>query len=200
MSDSLDEKLFVEPKTSGALKVVAAVAAIALTVGLFVGYTYLRRRHAETVAASAPAAPLPKPSPKALILIDDSVVQGGKAVLGGSVKNTSTGKLADLSVELELKRRKDGTTERKLIALEPASLEPQQEGRYSVQLLAQNYLSARLVGLRTGTDAATVAYTTAQGQKRAPEKTESKTITVDQRPRTKGDDFLNSPDNPARIP
>jgi hypothetical protein len=135
-----------------------------------------------------------------LILIDDAVLKGGKTVLAGTVKNTSTEKLGPLTVELELKRRKDGGTEKKQVALEPAQLEPQQEGRYSIELQTQEYGSARVVALKGDAAALALRYTTAPGRKRAPERTESKTITVDKRPTAKGGEFLNSEDNPARVP
>ena len=41
-------------------------------------------------------------------MVDDALLQGGKTIIGGTVKNTSGEKLEGLAVELELKRRKDG--------------------------------------------------------------------------------------------
>ncbi len=41
-------------------------------------------------------------------MVDEALLQGGKTILGGTVKNTSTEKLDGLAVELELKRRNDG--------------------------------------------------------------------------------------------
>jgi hypothetical protein len=203
MTDSLHEELFAEPKSSLSLKLIAAIAALVITVLVFAGYAYLRQRHSESTGLSAvtsQTAPEPKKSPKALIRIDDATLQADKTVLSGTVTNTSAEPLANVSVELELKRRKDAVAERKLIPLTPSTLEPQQEGKYSIQLQAQDYLSARLVGLRAGPDSSPVAYTTTQGQKRPPEIIGSKTITVDKRPPSKRDEFLNSPDNPARVP
>ncbi|MDQ5846159.1 MAG: DUF3426 domain-containing protein [Acidobacteriota bacterium] len=203
MTESLHEELFTEPKSSLSLKLIAVIAALVVTVAVFAGYAYLRQRHAEDSglsAATSQTAAEPRKSPKALIRIDDATLKAGKTVLAGSVTNTSAEPLANVSVELELKRRKDAVAERKLIPLEPSTLEPQQEGKYSIQLQAQDYLSARLVGLKAGPDSSSVAYTTAQGQKRPPERIESKTITIDKRPPSKRDDFLNSPDKPARVP
>jgi hypothetical protein len=203
MTESLHEELFAEPKSSLSLKLIAVIAALVVTVAVFAGYAYLRQRHTEDSGLSATTSKAvhePKKSPKALIRIDDATLQAGKTVLAGTVLNTSPEPLVNASVELELKRRKDAVAERKLIPLEPSTLEPHQEGRYSIQLQAQDYLSARLVGLRAGADSSSVAFTTTQGQKRPPERIESKTITVDKRPPSKRDDFLNSPDNPARVP
>jgi hypothetical protein len=204
MTDSLHDEIFVEPKGSLSLKVIAIIAALVVTVLVFAGYSYLRQRHAEDTARSAAASqpPLePKKPSKAVVRIDDAMLRGGNTILGGTVTNTSTERLSDVSVELELKRRKDATIDRKIVALEPTSLEPQQEGRYSIELEAQEFSSARLVALRSGPGATAIGFTTAQGQKRPPEVVGSKTITIDKRaPGGKRDDFLNSPDNPARVP
>lgn len=201
MSNSLNEELLLEPKGSTGLKIVAAIAAVAVAALLLTGYFYLRQRHAgEAAAANQGAAPEPRRPPKAMILVDDPTVGTGKTTLAGTVRNTSNETLTDLQVELELKSRKGAGAEKRLVKVEPSDLQPEQEGRYSLQLLAQDYASARLVALRSGSQLTSVPYTTAQGQKRQPERLESKTITVDKKPPGKRDGFLNSPDNPARVP
>ncbi len=203
MTDSLHEELFVEPKSSFGLKLIAAISALAVTIAVLAGYVYLRQRHARNGVAPASTAQAnasePKGSPKAMILVDEALLQGNKTIVGGTVRNTSAERLGQVTVELELKRRKDGVTEKKLVALEPSQLEPGQEGRYSLELKGQEYGSARLVGLRVGPDSSPVVFTSAQGQKRPPERLESKTVIVD-KPSSKRAEFLNSPDNPARVP
>ncbi len=200
MSNSLHEELLLEPKTSTGLKVIAAIAAVAVAALLLGGYFFLRQRHADSVAATVPVVQ-PRPEPKAVILIDDATIGGGKSTLAGTIKNTSNETLSNLQVELELKSRKGTGPEKRLVQVEPADLQPGQEGRYSIQLQVQDYASARLIGLKSGTDLAVVPFTTAPGQKRQPERLESKTINVDKRPPGgKRDDFLNSPENPARVP
>ena len=200
MSNSLNEELFLEPKTSTGLKIIAAIAAVAVAALLLGGYFFLRQRHAENVAATLPVAE-PRPQPKAVILVDDATIGGGKSTLAGTVKNTSNETLSNLQVELELKSRKGAGAEKRLVQVQPAELRPNDEGRYSIQLQVQDYASARLVGLKSGADLAATPFTTGQGQRRQPERIESKTITVDKRPPgAKRDEFLNSPDNPARVP
>ncbi|MEK6283820.1 MAG: hypothetical protein AABN95_25975 [Acidobacteriota bacterium] len=201
MSDSLQQDTFAEPRSSATLKLIAALSALLITVLVFVGYAYLRKRHAADNAASIAALPTPEPrkSPKALIMVDEALLKGGTTTIGGIVKNTSSEAFGSLSVEIELKRRKDAGVETKVVPLHPAQLEPQQEGRYSLQVKAQDYGSARVVGLRTGSDSASLPFTTAQGQKRPPERLESKTVLVD-KPRSKAGEFINTPDNPSRVP
>jgi hypothetical protein len=192
------ERFLVEPKTSMGLKLVAAVFAIVVTIGVLIGYSYLRQRHSGTASLStAQKSPEAKKPPQAVVLVDEALLHGNKTVVGGTVRNISPAKLEQVSVEMELKRRKDGVVERKLINLEPALLEPGQDRRYSLELKSQDYGSARLVALRAGSES--IPFTSSAGQKRPPEKLESKTIIMG-KPPSKRDEFLNSPDNPARVP
>jgi len=170
-----------------------------ITALVFVGYAYLRKRQAQSAAPAQQLAALPKPSPQALILVDEALLQGTNTVLGGTVRNISNQKLGAISVELELKRRSGGGVEKKQVALNPADLGPSEDGQYSLQLKAQEYVSARVVGLYSGSQA-TIPYTLAQGDKRPPERLESKTIKIDKPAPGKRSEFLNSPDNPARVP
>jgi hypothetical protein len=203
LSDSSHTELLVEEKSATGLKLLAVLCALAVTAIVFAGYTYLRKRTAQqrlaATAAEAPSAAVPKGPPKAHILVDEALLKGGQTIIGGTVKNISTEKLSGLTVELELRRRKDGSLEQTSAALDPNDLDPDQEGRYVLKLPAQQYLSVRLTGLKAGADSAQLAYTTASGQKRPPERIEPKVITVP-RPGGRGGEFLNSPDNPARVP
>jgi hypothetical protein len=203
MAEPFHEQLFIEPRRSLGLKLIAGLAAVVVTVVVLLGYAYLRQRHTDSAAtaarASAAHASEPKKPPQAIVLVDEALIQGTKTIVGGTVKNTSNLRLEQVAVELELKRRKDGSVEKKLIALSPSQLEPTQEGRYSLELKAQEFGSARLIGLQAGPESSPIAYTSAAGQKRPPERLESKTVIVD-RPASKREEFLNSPDKPARVP
>ena len=127
MIDSEQEEIFAEATRSVPRKVIAAVAALVVTALVLSGYMLLRRRHAQTTAQMV-VGEVRQP-PKALITVDEALLQGGKTILGGTVKNTSSESLDGLSVELELKRRNDAKAEMQLIALQPSQLAPQQEGQ-----------------------------------------------------------------------
>lgn len=203
MIDSQKDELYVEPRRSLGPMLLAGIAALLITALVFVGYAVLRKRHAQSsgLLVSSPSAGSvePRKPPKALVIVDEALLQGNKTIIGGTVRNTSSEKLEKVSVELELKRRKDGVSETQIVALDPAQLEPSQEGRYALQLKAQDYGSARLIALKTGSNLEPLPFATAPGQKRPPERLETKTITVG-KPAGKGGEFLNSPDNPARVP
>jgi hypothetical protein len=202
MLDSHQEEFFVEPQRSLGPKLLAGLAALIVTALVFTGYALLRKRHAQSsasVASVSSGAPLEQKPPKALVMVDEALLQGNKTIIGGTVRNTSTEKLEAVSVEMELKRRKDGVAETQMVALEPAQLEPDQEGRYALQVRVQDYGSARLVALKAGPKLESLPFATATGLKRPPERLETKTITVGKQAAKDGG-FLNSPDNPARVP
>src|SRR5688500_3669640 len=161
MNHSVHEELYVEPKGAFGLKIVAAISALAVTIAVLAGYFYLRQRHARNaVPASTTQADSsqPKLPPKAMVLVDEALLQGNKTTVGGTVKNTSSERLGQIKVELELKRRKGGAMETKFVSVEPSDLDPTQEGRYSLELKAHDYGSARLAGLRVGPDSSEVGF------------------------------------------
>lgn len=204
LSSSINSEYLQEEKTSQGRKLIAAALALLLTAGVLAGYLYFRNRHAkQNVVASDPGkssnATVPKGPPKAHILVDEPLLNGGQTTIAGSVRNISQDTLSELAVELELKRREGGTMERKSATLNPAFLEPNQEGRYSLKLPAEDFSSVRLVALKGGPDSALIFYTTGQGQKRPPERLQPKVVIVPRRSSNRGE-FLNSPDNPARVP
>jgi hypothetical protein len=206
LTDSSHTELLVEEKQPAIRKLAAILAALLVTAVLVAGYTYLRRRHSQQIAAQAlqsqqekaqQNATAPKGPAKAHILVDDALLKGGQTIIGGTVKNTSNEKLSGLSVELVLRRRKDASVEQTSVPIEPAELEPAQEGHYSLKLPAQEYSAVRLVSLRSGDSS--LPYTSSQGQKRPPERIEPKVVIVP-RSGSRGGEFLNTPDNPARVP
>jgi hypothetical protein len=118
--------------------------------------------------------------------------------IGGVVRNISKQELSGLSVVLELRRRKDGGLEQSALQVTPTQLQPEQEGSYALKVSAHEFASIRLAGLKADPQSALVAYTSAQGKKRTPERIEPRTIIVKRS--GKSGEFINSPDNPGRIP
>jgi hypothetical protein len=203
ITDSVESELLREEKSSRGRQLLAGVCAILFTAAVFAGYVYFRNRHARlNAAATEPpktsAANVPKGPARAHILVDEALLKGGQTIIGGSVKNISPDTLAGLAVELELKRRTGDETERMNVAVNPDQLAPNEEGRYAVKLPAQHFSSVRLVALK-GADSALLAFTSAPGQKRPLERLEPKVIVIPRRSTGHGE-FLNSPDNPARVP
>lgn len=201
LTDSVDSELLHEEKTSFGRKFIAGLLALVFTVAVLSGYLYFRYRHANDVSEAQrreALANVPRGPIKAHILMDEAISKGGQTIIGGTVKNISPERLSGLAVELELKSRAGRNVERITLPLTPAELEQNQEGKYSVKL-PQNFGAVRLVSLISEPNATQLAFTTGIGQKRPFEKIEPKVVVVP-RPRSKGGEFLNSPDNPARVP
>ena len=192
-----------EQSSFGRRIALGLLCALLLSATIFGGYMYLRKRHATDTAARVLAETPPvKPvvPARAQIFVDDAMPKGGQTVIGGTVENISGDQLAGLSVEIDLRKRKDGATDIKNVLLEPSDLAPGQKGRYSFTIVSQEYSSARVLGLKSSTLQAQVPFKTLPGAERPLEKTpEGKTIVVG-RPRGRGEEFLNTPDNPTRVP
>jgi hypothetical protein len=201
LTDSIDSELLQEEKNSFRRKLIAGFLALVFTGGVFAGYLYFRNRHVRQKLAESQATlgTVPRGPAKAHILIDQALLKGGQTIIGGTVKNISQETLSDLAVDLDLKRRNNGTLERMRVSLNPAHLEPNQEGSYSLKVPAQQFSSVRLVSLTGAPEATQLVFTTGPGQKRPLERLEPKVVVVP-RPPSRGGEFLNSPDNPARVP
>jgi hypothetical protein len=196
------EEAVAREQESNKRKLLAVVCAVAVTAVLLVGYGFIRKYYAEKAIAENTPPPVVESGPKgpalAHIVIDEPTLVKGMTTIGGVVKNISKQELANLSVVIELRRRKDGGLEESVLPVTPAQLQPEQEGSYSVTMPAQNVASIRLVGLKADPQSALIAYSSSQGKKRTPERLEPRTIVVKRS--GKPGEFLNSPDNPGRVP
>lgn len=183
-------------------KLLAVVCAVAMTAILLVGYGFIRKYYAQRTLAENTPPPVadsgPKGPPVAHIVIDEPTLEKGMTTIGGVVRNISKQELSNLSVVLELRRRKDGHLEQSALPVTPTPLQPEQEGSYAMKVSAQEFASIRLAGLKADPQSALVAYTSAQGKKRTPERLEPRAIIVKRS--GKPGEFINTPDNPGRIP
>ena len=194
---------FAQPTQTIRLKLLAVVCAVGVTAILLAGYGYLRKRHAQQALANAGglqavADNSPKGPPVAHILVDDPLLDKRETTIGGTIKNISKRELTGLTIALELRRRKDGGSEQTSVPVLPSKLQPEQEGIYTLKLPTQTYGSIRLIGLKADPEATLIAYTSAPGKKRPPERLEPKTIVI--KPSSRKGEFLNTPENPTRVP
>ena len=196
------EETIAREQESNKRKLLAVVCAVAITALLLVGYSVIRKYHAQQVIAENTPPPVvetgPKGPPLAHVVVDEPTLVKGKTTIGGVVKNISKQDLSNVSVVLEMRRRKDGGLEETVLPVTPSQLQPEQEGSYSVTVAAQNFASIRLAGLKADPQSTLIAYSSSQGKKRTPERFEPKTIVVKRG--GKPGEFINSPDNPGRIP
>ena len=116
------------------------------------------------------------------------------------MKNISLAPLEDLSVEIALKGRAARASETKLVQLSPSSLRPGEEGKYSLQISPTDWAGAQVMHLRSKSQGLDIPFKPEIGLKRPSEKPPAAKVIVEQRPRGKGGDFLNTPDTPIKIP
>ena len=196
------EEAIAQQQDSNKRLLLGIVCAVAVTALVVAGYAYIRRYHQQRVIANNTPPPVtdsgPKGPPLAHVVIDEPTLQKGFTVIGGVVKNTSDRELSAVSVVIELRRRKDGGLEEQSLPVTPSALQPQQEGVYSMKAPAQDFASIRLVGVTTDPQSNLIAYSSAQGKKRPPERFEPRTIVVKRSGRP--GEFINTPDNPGRVP
>lgn len=196
------EQTLARERESSKRKVIAVVCAVGLSAILLAGYAYMRNRHTRQVLANATVPKvddgLPKGPPVAHVVLDEPLLEKGVTTFGGTIKNISNQELTGLSVSLELIKRKEGGAEPRTIEVQPATLQPDSEGSYSVKLSASEYGAIRFIGITADPQSRLIAYTSSPGKPRPPEKIEPRTIVV-KKP-TRPGEFINSPDNPVRVP
>ncbi len=189
-----------EERRHGRRLVVGILCALLVTGGLFGGYTLLRKRHQAQVAAATEAARVKALAPLVEVYVDDPTLDGTKSLLGGTLHNISSEPLLNLAVELELRQRKGGGLEKKLVTPEQTELAPDARVRYGVELQGGDYSSSRLVRIVAGDNHADVPFKALPGAPRpAMEAPAGKTVVV-KRPAPKGEEFINTPNTPGRVP
>ena len=196
------EEALAREKESSKRKLLAVVCAVGLSAILLVGYAYFRKRHAREVLANTTVPVvdngLPKGPAVAHVSIDEPLLERSTTRLGGTVKNISNRELTGLSVALELIRRKDAGTEQRSVPLEPSAIQPEQEATYTLKISAQEYGSIRFIGVRADPQSTLIACTTSAGKKRPLERLEPRTVVLKKGGRP--GEFINTPDNPGRVP
>ena len=196
------EEAIARERDSSKRKLLAVVCAVGVTAILLAGYGYIRKFHAQKVIADNTPPPVEETGPKgpavAHIVVDEPTLEKGMTTIGGVVRNISKQELSGLSVVIEMRRRKDSGIEEAVLPVTPTPLQPEQEGSYSVKVSAQEFASVRLAGLKADPQSTLIAYSSSQGKKRTPERLEPRTIVVKRA--GKAGEFINSPDNPGRVP
>jgi hypothetical protein len=179
--------------------ILGVLCALLLTTAVFGGYLYLRKRHERQVAASNQVE-VKKQAPKVEVFVDEATANGKNTVLGGTIHNISSESLHDLAVELQLRRRLSGAVETRTVPTDITELAPDGKARYGLELPGQDYISATFLRVIGGSNKSEIACKVAPGNPRPPlESPAAKTIIV-KRPAPKGEEFINTPNTPGRVP
>jgi hypothetical protein len=180
---------------------IGVLCAVLLTAAILGGYMALRKRHERQVAAAAEAE-VKRKAPKVEVFVDDALVNGKSTTLGGTVHNISTETFQNIAVELQLRRRVGSGLDTRVVQPEMTDLAPDARVHYSIQVATEDYISATFSRVVGGADRAAVPFKALPGNPRPPlDAPASKTIIVeDKRKPGKGDEFINTPNNPGRVP
>ena len=141
----------------------------------------------KTSKVSAPA--------EADVYVDEARLAKPYAIIGGTVRNVGPEKLEKLSVEIELRKRDDGNLERREVAVEPSDLAPGEQGKYTLKVLSDEWSGSRLVTLRSGAGPLGCRL----DRSRLP-VTKVVADAPRQKSRPNGGGFINTPDNPIKVP
>jgi len=181
--------------------IVGMLCALLLTGSVLGGYLYLRKRHERQVAATTAAQKIEKEKAKVQVAVDEARTEGRKSILSGTIHNISNETLHNLAVELLLRRRSGGATETRIVTPETTDLAPDAKTRYRLELPAQDYGSATFARVVTGDAHLAIAFRTMPGAERPPLPAvpAGKTIVV-ARPAPKDGEFLNTEQNPGKVP
>ena len=180
--------------------VVGVLCALVLTGSVLGGYLYLRKRHERQVATAVAAENAKKAAPKVEVLVDDAVVEGKKSRLSGTIHNISNEPLRNVAVVLQLRKRTGSGVETRFVPAEATDLAPDARTRYSLEIATPDYVSATFAKVVIGDDHVAVAFKAAPGAPRPPMETPAPKTIIVQRPAPKGEQFLNSEKNPAKVP
>jgi hypothetical protein len=194
------EEAINQQKESTKRQLLAVVCAVAVTAILLSGYAFIRKYYAQQALANAtppPAEPSKGPA-LAHVVIDEPTLENKMTTIGGVVKNISGQQLSELSVTLELRRRKDGKTEQTVLQVTPGQLQPQQEGAYAAKFSIDDFASVRLAGVKANSQSTMIAHSFSQGKRRSPERLQPQIISAKRS--GKPGEFINTPDNPGRVP
>lgn len=190
--------MFMENTVRPRLLALALSAALLALLSAACGGREQARQNPFKTPANV-AKPATTDDPAVNVFEDEATIRGSQSVVAGTVRNVSGRTLEGLFVELELSRRGADAREVRRVAVEPATVEHGAEGRYAVRLSNREWAGSKLLRVGAGAGGEELAFVAQPGARRPPERTPDGKIIVVRKPRTKGDDFLNSPDEAVPI-
>jgi len=178
---------------------VGLLCAVLLTTVVLGGYLWLRKRNARQLAAAVQVE-TQKKAPKIEVFVDDTTVEGKKALLSGTLHNISNEPVHGIAVELQLRRRVGGGVETRVVAPEVSELAPDARTRYSLEVPVGDYVSSTFLRVVAGENRVAVPFKALPGTARPPLETPTSKTVIVKRPAPKGDEFINTPHNPGKVP
>lgn len=183
--------------------IIACLLVAAIILGAYFIF-YRETPQPMNAQGQGPAAPPANRATEVQIFEDEPLLKDSQAVVGGKVRNISRETLSNLSLEIELKRRGGGNTETRTVKIAPNELAPGAEGKYSLTLPRQEFSGTQIKQLRSASRPDLIVFKTSPGARRPkepPHEQPTRTVIIERpAPRSKDDEFINTPDNPTRVP
>jgi hypothetical protein len=188
-----------EEKRHSRRLLIGLLCALLLTGSVLGGYIYLLKRHERQVAAAL-LVETQKKAAKVEVFVDEPTVTGKTTQVGGTIHNISNEPLSKIAVELQLRRRVGSGVETRAILPDKTDLPPDGKARYSLELPVQDYISVTFLRVMAGDNRADVPFKALPGTPRPPLETPSPKSVIVNRPAPRGEEFLNTPNSPGRVP
>lgn len=174
-----------------------------LILALAGGYFVLRRNQTQQFPTLARQSPVPVSEPAKIQVYEDEVfLRKSEAVIGGTIENISNESLAQLQVTIKLQRR-TGQEELKTVPLSAPDLAPGARATYALRVPSSSWDTAKVVAVAPSDTDITLNFKSKRGKERPaepPPASVQRTIIVERaKPRPKGEEFINTPDNPVII-
>lgn len=179
-------------------KALAGAAAVLITAAVTIGYFYVRSRNARPIA---PKTQQQEKAPAQFEVVEDeAMLRGQQVLLAGTITNRGAA-VSRLRVQLSLTRREGGDVESREVAAAPEAVSSGATTRYSL-LASREFRSFRVSRIfDADRPDKELTFSSAQGRKRPAEPPPPTKIEVlKPRPKAGNDDFINTPDEPSRIP
>jgi hypothetical protein len=188
-----------EERRHGRRLLIGLLCALLLTGTVLGGYLYLRKRHERQLAAAFEVENKKK-APKVEVFVDDATVNGKTTLVGGTIHNISNESLHNVAVELQLRRRVGSGIETRAVIPDTRELAPDGKARYTLELPVQNYISVTFLRVVAGDNHDEVAFKALPGTPRPPLDSPSAKTVIVNRPTPRGEEFINTPNNPGKVP
>lgn len=184
-------------------KGIGIICSTFLIIALAGGYFVLRQKQKQQLVTQDRQIIVPPSEPAKIQVFEDEVfLKKSEAVIGGTIENISKEPFGQLQVMIKLLRR-NGDEELRPVVLSSTNLAPGARANYSLRVPTGKWDSAKVVAVAPLDTNISYNFKSMRGKERpteAPPVSVQRTIIVERpKPRGKGEEFFNSPDNPVII-
>lgn len=131
--------------------ITGLICALIIAAGLFYGYSRLRlKQSSENKLLESKNLPV-IPPPQVEVYANEARLKGKDALISGTVVNTSTKQLNNLSIILELGlRNQSQLKEKQTVSIQPSTLNPGQQTTYQLLAPWNKFSAVRIISINSG--------------------------------------------------